>query len=171
MTQADRAAFAEAMLVLGETFNEPVGDIRVEAYFDALADLNLQAVTMAVRRAVAASKFFPRPVELREFAEGSAADGADLAWGAVLAEIRRVGYVGTPALDARTLDTVRQVWGGWTRLCETLPAEGPELVGWVKQFKSVYQSVSRRDDQVRLTSRAQLHPSVQALLPKVGGAR
>jgi hypothetical protein len=45
------------------------------------------------------------------------------------------------------LRAVKDTWGSWQRLCETLPGEGPELVGWVKQFKAAYQSVDRRVNQ------------------------
>lgn len=162
MTELDRPAFAEAMLMLGETFNEPITDIKTEAYFDALRDLDIADVNQAVRHALRTCEFCPRPAKLREMIEGNADDAADAAWGAVMKEIRRVGYMGVPDLEPRALEAVRQLWGGWRRLCETLPGEGPELVGWIKQFKATYGSVQRRE-QHQLTM-ASLHPNVRAFI-------
>ena len=159
MTAEDRPAFAEAMHALGETFNEPVSDIRAEAYFDALSDYSLAEVNTAVRVALRRCKFFPRPAELRELLDGNAEDNAEVAWGAVLREIRRVGYMGIPNLDPRVLRAVNEMWGGWRRLCETLPGEGPELIGWAKQFKSAYQATERVETTKRLTEET-LHPRV-----------
>jgi len=160
MTNIDALAFGKLMHALGQTFNEPVSEVRVEAYFDALRDLSIETVRQAVRQAIGSCRFFPRPVELRDLVLGTAADNADAAWGEVLREIRRVGYVGTPTFsDARVDRAVKETWGGWSRLCQTLPAEGPELIGWMKQFKSTYGSLSARDTtQTALTG--SLHPDV-----------
>ena len=162
MILEDRVRFAEGLFMLGETFNEPISDVKVEAYFQALLNYDIEEVLMAVQGALRNCKFFPRPVELRELIDGSVEDAAEQAWGALLAEVRRVGYVGTPRLDARTLQAVHELWGGWQRLCETLPVEGPELVGWIKQFKAAYAGVERAHERV-LTA-ATVHPSVLAFI-------
>lgn len=163
MTEQDRVAFAEAMYLLGETFNEPVSDIRTEAYFGALQDRTLVEVNAAVMAALRQCKFFPKPVELRELIDGSTEDNAEVAWGAVLREVRRVGYWGTPTLDARAMRAVRELWGGWHRLCETLPAEGPELLGWAKQYKACYQATERIAEAKQLASDT-IHPNVLAFI-------
>jgi hypothetical protein len=162
MTDGDRKSFAEAMHLLFETFGEPVSDLRTEGYFDALREFDIVAVNGAVRMALRASRFCPKPVELRELITGNAQDAAETAWGGVLREIRRVGYVGTPNLDPRTLRAVNETWGGWRRLCETLPGEGPELIGWMKQFKATYASCERETDR-QLTA-ASMHPNVKAFI-------
>lgn len=162
MTDLDRETFARALFVMGEAFNEPVSETRAEAYFDALREFTLAHVTGACALAVRTLKFFPKPVELRELVEGDSAAAADAAWGAVLREIRRVGYLGTPNLEDRALRAVRELWGSWQRLCETLPAEGPELVGWVKQFKQVYGSVERTEQ--RALTMGDLHPNVRQFI-------
>lgn len=162
MTELDRPAFAEAMLTLCETFNEPLSDVKIEAYFGALREFDIEPVLAACRLALASCKYFPRPVELREFIQGNADDAASAAWAAVLREIRRVGYIGKPNLEPRALRAVNELWGGWQRLCETLPAEGPELVGWIKQFKATYASVERTAER-QLTA-ATLHPNVRAFI-------
>ncbi len=164
MTTGDVVAFAEAMHVLGQTFSEPVSDVRVEAYFDALMDMPIEAVTGAVRLALRTCKFFPRPVELRELITGDATANADAAWGELVQQIQRVGYMGLPTFtDERTERAIKETWGSWRRLCETLPAEGPELIGWMKQFKGAFQSLDKRDTTELLTG-ATLHPSILAFI-------
>ena len=148
MTEADREALAEALHVLGEMFNERVSTIRAEGYFDALRDYAIEDVNRAVLMALRTCRFFPRPVELRELLCGDPNANTDAAWSTVVREVRRVGYLGTPCFDgARVMRAITDTWGSWQRLCETLPGEGPELLGWVKQFKSAFQSVDRRANQ------------------------
>jgi hypothetical protein len=169
MTDADRGVFGEGMFVLGETFNEPVSEIRAEAYFDALKDFTLVQATTAIRLAMRSLRFFPKPVELREMVEGTPDGNADTAWAAVLEQIRRVGYLGWPTFqDERVPETIRQLWGSWSRLCETLPADGPELVGWLKQFKAVYRTVDMRQAHARLESGAP--PRVLQLVKDIAAA-
>lgn len=159
----DRAEFAEAMHALGHTFNEPVSTIRTEAYFDALADFTIEQVNAAARLAIRSSRFFPKPIELREFIEGTPDGHADDAWAALIEQIRRVGYIGTPTFtDERTLRAINETWGSWRRLCETLPGEGPELIGWMKQFKAAFQSLEKRETQ-RLEP-GTLHPKIREFI-------
>lgn len=158
MTDDDRPAFAEAMHLLGETYNEHVSELRAEGYFDGLSDLSLAELNRAVRLALRACRFFPKPVELRELLTGTPDANADAAWGELIREVRRVGYLGTPTFsDERTLLAIGETWGNWAHLCQTLPGEGPELVGWIKQFKSAFQSLERRDVGRQLEP-ATLHP-------------
>lgn len=141
MTEDDRAEFARALFVLGETFHEPISDLRAEGYFDAMSDFTLEAAEAAIRAALKTCRFFPRPVELREMVQGDPESNADSAWAEVIRMVQHVGYTRHPIFaDSRTMLAVQAVWGSWVRLCETLPAEGPELVGWMKQFKSAHKS-------------------------------
>ncbi len=165
--------FAEALLVLGETFNEPVSDVRIEAYADALADLDAMDVLHAMKECVRECSFFPRPAEIRERVTGKSEDRAELAWASVLEQVRRVGYTGWPSLPEPTMDAITACWGSWVRLCETLPAEGPELLGWRKAFAAAYGATERDSERKRLTggvpltSRAQLAPNVRAFIREV----
>lgn len=162
MTEADRPTFAKALFALGETFNEPVSEIRAEGYFSALMEFPLADVTSAIRHALKASKFFPKPAELLEFIHGDKEAEADAAWGDVLRQIRRVGYMGVPTLEPATMRAVNALWGSWRHLCETLPGEGPELVGWVKQFKQVYENAAYSDQ--RALTMGDLHPNVKSFI-------
>lgn len=164
MTAQDGSAFGLRIAALAEALGEPMSDLRTEAYFGALSDLPLAAVIAAMQAALTTCRFFPKPVELRELVEGTAQDGAEAAWAAVGREIRRVGYMGIPRLEERALRAVNEVWGSWERLCSTLPAEGPELVGWRKMYLAAYQSGARRDVTTQALTMAGLAPGVRALV-------
>lgn len=155
MTDQDRPAFAHTLGLLGEAFNEPLSATRIEAYFVALGDLSWPQVERAALLVLREGRFFPKPVEVREAIVGTTDQAADAAWGAVLAQVRRVGYMGTPTFaDPLTLPTIGRLWGSWRALCETLPAGGPELVGWIKQFKAVYVALATREAHEAPTGRA-----------------
>lgn len=169
MTTTDRAPFAELMLGLGETYGEPISDARLEIYFAALADLELADVRRAAGLLVRTTKFFPRPVELREACGGgpdgggSADERADLAWVDLLREVRRVGAYGVwnsnkgatepPApnfFDAAAERAALELYGGWSALCASLPGEGPELLGAAKLFKATYRAYANREQRQAL---------------------
>ena len=146
MDTADRLAFARGLGAVGEAFNEPVSELRAEAYFDALCDLAITDVLTALRAVVRDGRFFPKPVEVRERVTGSVEDRAELAWVDLLEQVRAVGSYGRPEFeDEDTDDLIRTLFGGFRRLCETLPAGGPELLGIAKQFKATYAAQARRD--------------------------
>ncbi len=155
MTKGDMPRLARVLAVLAETFNETVSDLRADGYMMGLNDLTIDQVESAARLALKESKFFPRPAELRELAVGSSDDRAELSWLELVAEVRRVGSYQLPSrLSAETLYAAEKVWGSWQRLCETLPSDGPEFLGWAKRFKNAYGVLthpSRRQIESRHT--------------------
>jgi hypothetical protein len=162
------AAFSQAMGVLGEVFNEPVSELRIEAYLASLQDLPDAEVLAAMRACVAECQFFPRPADIRQRVIGPADDRAELAWAAVLAVVQRVGAYGWPGqLDAPTMAAVTSTWGSWARLCETLPAEGPELLGWRKAFLANYGARARVEARDKRSRELPTH--ISALLTERHG--
>jgi hypothetical protein len=166
MTPHDRPRLAQFLAVLGEAFGEPVSELRAEAYFVALSDLPMEALEQIGRQALNA-KFFPRPAELRQLAEGTSEHSAELAWLELLGEVRRVGYMGAPALSEATLDTVRSLWGSWSQLCQTLPGDGPEVLGWAKRFHAAYAATRYRLDVPELVGRAEAKTLLANLTKRV----
>lgn len=148
MIDHDRESFAALLLGLGETYGESVSPARMEIYFAALSDLDLDEIRAAANVHVRMSKFFPRPAELREAIQGAADDRADLAWMAVLRLVRRIGYYSKPTdrdwPDEATRRAALEMFGGWQALCAKLPGEGPELIGIAKQFKATYRAYDMR---------------------------
>lgn len=151
MTNQDRKAFAALMIALSETFNEPVSDIRIEAYFDALSDLECAEVLAAGHWAIAECRFFPRPVELREIARGSENDQAETAWDEMRRLVRSVGYMGIdgrgtpPEFSSEPMRRAAlELYGGWVALCSNLPNgrddTAPAFLGARKAFIASYKA-------------------------------
>lgn len=145
MTDRDAERFAKVMAALGETFNETISDVRSDAYFAALGDFLIEDVELAATHHIRVGRFFPKPIELREWITGTETDNAEIAWHDVRREIRRVGYTGRPRLPEASLVTLERVFGSWVALCETLPAEGPGLLAWEKRFRETYATLARRN--------------------------
>lgn len=66
MISADRPRFAACLASLAEVFQRDVSESLATVYFDALSDLPLEEVGVAVRRAHRECRWFPKPAELRE---------------------------------------------------------------------------------------------------------
>lgn len=163
MTPSDHKKFGIALLALGEAFDAPVTETRVDAYFAALSDIDWPSLEVAMQQALKALRWFPKPVELRELAIGVPADDAEHAWGLLLDEARRVGSYGTPNLPAVVMDAVRAVWGSWQRFC-LIEVVGPEGIGNRKQFVSAYATYARKAVQ---GARALTHAESVAALASV----
>ena len=65
MTNQDTTKFAKLLAILGDTFAEPISELRIETYFEALSDMPIAKVQNAVKRAIRELDFFPKPAELR----------------------------------------------------------------------------------------------------------
>ena len=127
MTADERDRVTDQLTVLAEYYERPKSEAQIVLYVQALDDLPCDVVIGAMRALVRTSTFYPKVSEIRALVEGRTEDAASLAWMALLSEVRRVGYLGTPALPDATLETVCGLWGSWGHLCATLPGEGPEL--------------------------------------------
>lgn len=145
MTDRDAGRFAKVMAALAETFNDTVSQVRAEAYFSALEDLLIADVEEAARNHIRVGRFFPKPVELREWVTGTDEDQALDAWQQLTREVRRTGYTGRPELPEATFDALNRVFGSWVALCQTLPADGPGLSVWEKRFRETYLVLATRE--------------------------
>lgn len=165
MTERDREGFAVLMLGIGETYGEPVSDARMEIYFNALADLALADVRRAATAHVRMSKFFPRPAELRESLDGSVEDRAEIAWMSVPSIVRRYGFYREPPAeawhDATTRRAALELYGGWKALCSSLPGDGPELLGYRKQFLATYRAYDNRAERLALSNGEDYNPECE----------
>lgn len=138
MTNSDVPRFAQMLALLAETFNEPMSDAKVEGYFQALQEFSIEQLEGAGRHCFRYAKYFPRPSHFFEFLCGDKEQLAHVAQGALLSEVRRVGYSGKPKLSDTTWEAVKLVWGSWRNLCEQLPASGPGFEVQMKQFRDLW---------------------------------
>jgi hypothetical protein len=70
----DEKLFSENMAGLGEIFDKKISPALMEIYWQALAPYSDEQCRVAFNRAAKECRFFPKPVELIEFIEGSKKD-------------------------------------------------------------------------------------------------
>ena len=113
MIESDRPAFGEALAILAETLGEELSATKVRGYFEAMRDLDIEVVIDAMRYCLGHCKFFPKPVELRDAAEGSVEDQAALAWTWMLRALEDVGTYQSVDFGDPVLHAVIDALGGW----------------------------------------------------------
>lgn len=145
MTDRDKPAFATMLVAVGEMFNRQLSEVLLELHFNALADLELEAIRRAMTQHIRNQKFFPTPSEIREAVLGSTEDRAELAWAKLLTLVRERGWTAPPTVweDAAMRRAAMELYGGWQLLCERLPSEGPGFAVAAKQFKATYSAYVR----------------------------
>jgi hypothetical protein len=116
-------------------------------YETMLADLELETAKAAVARLIATSKWLPTIAEIRSTAadveRGPVRTGGE-AWGDVLAEIRRTGYIGAPSFrDPVVTDCVHMMT--WRGLCLG-ENEAADRARFIELYENLAQR--RRDDVV-----------------------
>lgn len=144
MNISDNGEFARRLTALGEVFDVKLSPARQALYFEALRDLPFAAVAGAMNQAVKGCKFFPRPVELREFAVGDSEDATEQAWLAFKSAVGRIGYMSSVAIhDAALAETITAMFGTWSAACAS--DFSPEM--WSskrKEFGRIYRVMRGR---------------------------
>jgi hypothetical protein len=144
MDDSDRPRFARALLVLATAFDVDMGEPRMAGYWLGLSDLTIEQVEQACAMALKGAKFFPRPVELREFICGNVADAATRAWLAWrLAAHRLGGGASVIVKDAVLADTLVAVFGGWPEAC-ALELSREMWASKQKEFDRVFAVMAQR---------------------------
>lgn len=118
-----------------------------DLYYQALADVDDDTLRAAALRHISTSQWFPKISELRSAAvaviQPATPDPME-AWGAVLAEIRRTGFYGTPYFtDPLTAAVVKQM--GWKDLCLSEDATADRA-----RFVDAYARQSQRAREQRV---------------------
>lgn len=144
MTPQECDRLIDRLTELAEYYEKPKSEAQIAIYVQALADLPITDVLRATGVLVQTSAFYPKVSEIRTLVLGSVEDQSELAWTELLREIRREGYTGKPNLPAATMEVIWELWGSWVNLCQTLPGEGAELLGWAKRFKASYGAHQRQ---------------------------
>lgn len=117
----------DTLVVIGfltKHYGKTLDDDTIENYVEALYDIPPQFLLSAAKAHIANEQrcaWFPQPGLLRGPAirYWQAARGilsADEAYEKLMAEVERVGNVGTPVLDETTAAAVKR-FGGWQRVC------------------------------------------------------
>lgn len=140
----DFEGFKADLLTTAELFGESLSAARILAYFEALADLPLVAVSAALTQARRTLRFFPKPVEIREVLVGSVEDRAREAWRRVLGALEHVGTYESVDFGDPVTHAVLEALGGWSQAWAWDRAEGPELLGLERDFVSLYRLYAER---------------------------
>lgn len=138
-----REAFATLIRVLGATYGAEIAPAAIEGYWLVMSELTEAQIKTALRRALAESKFMPRPSELLDFAGIPKADpkaDAMICWQEVRRAIDVHDYTVRSIDFGPRVNAVVRNLGGWDILCQ---ASLPELdnPGWLrKRFCEVYEA-------------------------------
>jgi hypothetical protein len=171
MTPSEQEALLVRLTELAEYFDKPQSDAQLLLYIRALNDLPLEQVLAATNTVIQTCTFFPKVAEIRELVQGNDSDSAELAWMGLLREIRREGYTGRPKLPAATVETIRGLWGDWVNLCQTLPNDGPELLGWAKRFNTAYVATKHRIERPELIGRDEAAGLLNGITQRLGSGQ
>jgi len=151
MTDADFAPFATSLGIAAETLDAPISELRIRGYFDALRDLPLEQVVLALKQSMRDATWLPKPGEIRQRIEGSTDDAAALAWASVQQAIRRIGRYSSPraALGESGYAAMLATWGDWQAACD-METEGAAVASARKSFVAAYAAQERRTQQETL---------------------
>lgn len=124
----------------------------ISLWASMLADLPKELAQAALQRHISMSRFPPTIAEIREHAAAivpSELPLAEAAWGEVVKQMQRVGYMGTPQWSHPLIgDAVDRLWGSWKRACESSMIETAGVDR--AQFCRMFETLSKRHREDRL---------------------
>lgn len=131
-----------------------------ELWTEMLCDLPFDVAKAALQKVLTLAKFFPTVAEIREAAASLQPGGApepEAAWGEVLQQIAKVGYIGTPRWSHPAVGQAADIlYGGWSELCRHLNEDS--MVADRAHFLRMYGNVA-----ARLREDAKLPPAVREM--------
>jgi hypothetical protein len=147
--------------------NREIPEETVVLYTERLSSLPAEAVCLAIDRLIDTSRFFPTIAEIKAaMVEAVVEPGfAELAWGEVIREVRRVGFgrtaQGRPRFSSPLIGkAVAAV--GWETICMS---EHPEVIR--AQFVKTLDALVRRETYRIQTG--SLSGDSEAIYPELGG--
>jgi hypothetical protein len=117
MNQSDYLEFAQYLTGAAEALDAQLSEVRLRTYFQALIDLSIGDVKSGITYLVRYSRFFPKPVEIREAVFGKAEDRAIVAIDKILYAMRFVGAYVTVCFDDPLIHLIIENHRGWVELC------------------------------------------------------
>jgi hypothetical protein len=141
MTDADKKDFGVALGALGFAFGAKIDNPTLDAYWHFLSDLDLGDFKRAVTAAGKTLKWFPKPAELRDLAEGPKRITAAMQWANVRKMMDKIDIYGSPDFGP-LVNAVLHALGGWKSLCDRTI---PELVWIQKDFERLCVDYANKD--------------------------
>lgn len=154
MTRDETAA---VLAILSEVYPKRIGNgdanATVGAWHALLSDAEGKDILAAAIAWARGNKPFPpTPGQLLQTCKSSG-ETAEEAWGAVRAEMQRVGYTGKPSLSTLAARAIEAVGGPWETMCRSLQTS--EVVALRARFIEAYRNIDARDEQVAAIDKAQ----------------
>lgn len=144
MNANDLNEFAGEMFGLQEYFDKKLSKVLLDKYFERLQDLSVEEFKAACNAAYDQCRWFPRIVELREFALKADKDHALIAWN-IVERVRRRAFSITRRNTKFPLPGIHeaiQLMGGWRKV--GMWTEN-ELHFREKEFLERYEVVKRNN--------------------------
>lgn len=140
----DPSEFAAKFEMLCAVFQTAVTEPLTEAYWACLRDMESQAFSEAVTRALATLRFMPKPGELRALSgQVLPEDRAIAAWNRARAAIGSQGSYMSVDFEDKIINAAIRSMGGWELLCAS---DAEEVSPWArKEFEKHYLAWLRMD--------------------------
>lgn len=137
----------------------------VKVYCEMLADIPPAELYAACVKLAQSVKYFPAISVIREAwalaKTGPKRTGMD-AWGDVIAEVRRVGWNGTPVFTDPAIPRAIRTLGGWQQLCAS-----ENTMADRKHFAEAYESIAARNLEAVQLGKAGMRPELPPARPSV----
>jgi hypothetical protein len=140
MTNTDREEFAKKIVGLSEVFKDPLSEMSIEIYFDALSGFDIDEVSQGITSVVKSRVYngMPKPAEIIEAIEGGTGVKALSAWDQVISDVRRRGRLQGGKFDDPAITQAVRLCGGWEKICDT---EEKNIQFVKKEFIEAFGSV------------------------------
>lgn len=157
------ATFLKALKVLSVTYPAwKVDEETVAVWAALLSDVQPEEVLRAaIEWCRTPSEFPPKPGEIRALAmkPEDAPLTAEEAWGQVMSEIRRVGWIGTPVWTSEAVKRAASALGSWRTLCSQT---SDQLSANRAHFMRIYAAFAQKHG--RMAEQNALAPIVDLML-------
>lgn len=138
----DKIKFKEFMAMLCELHDKSMSSVLADLYWKVLEPFPDDICEQALREVTAASRFFPKPVDLIEAINGKREHESTRAWLQAYNTLCRIGNYPSVKFKDEAIHSVVQAMGGWPQFCSMVNDE----VKWKqREFEKLYQVISSRE--------------------------
>lgn len=133
-----------------------------------LGDLDYRVAKAALTKVLSTARYWPTIAEIREAAAEikpteSGLPSPEAAWEEVLAQVRKVGWIGEPTWSHPAVGRAAlALYGSWQNLCASLTEE--RMAADRAHFMRIYETMTRRERET-----SSLPPAVQKAVAELAG--
>lgn len=141
MQLTDLPRFKQLLTGVGVLYGEPVPELLLDTWWNALEDLEFEAIKTALEKHVLhpdKGQFMPKPADVMVRLQGSTQSQAVRAWALVARAIREVGAYESVQFADPLIHAIIRDMGGWIALCHGKVSELPFRA---REFEKHYQAL------------------------------